>query len=267
MAVRLAAVALSALLARSSASAPCAGFENVGVVVEMAPACFEACSILCSPMNDLVRKYLETWDEASLKPLVCASASKFECLFTNVAACGILREKAAAAKIELPASSDAMQAECEKLGFPTDTDDSTNSSGDDDSSADHNKDVMPPTSAALGVARLGAARWAALVVPLWLLARKGGGSCTAQGMQVETERVVAISSEAAKILMHRVMFCSRAKVLDLLAAACASAHETCGGGAASREAGRIRCVEGSSALLRRGSRHHECRKTTVARED
>jgi len=192
MAVVLAAVALSALLARSSAAKPCAGYFSMGMVVDIAPACFEACSILCSPMNDLVLKYFVTFDVARLKPLVCSRASKFDCFFANVDACGILREKAAGANIELPASSDAMQAECDELGYPTDLDDGTNSddnrtadryeasrnSSDDNRTATATTTAAPEleraavtqtTSAALGVARLGAAQWAVLAMTLWLL--------------------------------------------------------------------------------------------------
>lgn len=110
----------------------CVGMPNTALVEAIAPACLAACSSLCEPMDRLVGEYGKNPDKDALKPMICASASSFDCLFSHTDVCGVLREKAAAFGMELPADGEELRSECKKLGLPIDTYDGSNSSRHED---------------------------------------------------------------------------------------------------------------------------------------
>mmetsp|Transcript_60870 Transcript_60870/g.168440 ORF Transcript_60870/g.168440 Transcript_60870/m.168440 type:complete len:174 (+) Transcript_60870:68-589(+) len=146
----------------------CVGMPQMALIEKMAPDCIETCLNLCGPMNGIVEKYMKTLSQDLVKPLICASASEFDCLFDNMDVCGTLQEKAKAAGIMLLGSGAELLSECKNEGLPIDTDDESKS-GDDASKSsdadggDKHRD-LPVTSAALGGVAQGGALGLAFVV-------------------------------------------------------------------------------------------------------
>lgn len=134
---------------------------QMALIEKMAPDCIETCLNLCGPMNGIVEKYMKTLSQDLVKPLICASASEFDCLFDNMDVCGTLQVNAKAAGIALPGNGAELISECKKEGLPIDTDDGSNSSDAD--GGDKHRD-LPVTSAALGGVAQGGALGLAFVV-------------------------------------------------------------------------------------------------------
>mmetsp|Transcript_117461 Transcript_117461/g.328837 ORF Transcript_117461/g.328837 Transcript_117461/m.328837 type:complete len:167 (+) Transcript_117461:80-580(+) len=160
MACRILVAALVAGCVQANAQ-KCVGMPQMALIEQMAPDCIARCSNLCGPMNRIVEKYMQTLSQDSVKPLICASASEFDCLFDNMDVCGTLQDKAQAVGIALPGDGAQLISECKKEGFPIDTDDGSNSSDAD--SGDKHRD-LPVTSAALGGVAQGGALGLAFVV-------------------------------------------------------------------------------------------------------
>lgn len=93
----------------------CPGLQNIGVVRGFAENCLATCPELCAPMDGIVGRYFQTSSIESVKPLICANASSFDCLFNHTEVCGIMQETAGTFGIQIPASGPQLRSEWSRL--------------------------------------------------------------------------------------------------------------------------------------------------------
>lgn len=111
-------VACAALLLPVAAATPCAGVGAEGgflsIVVDMAPACFEACQGTCGPMASAIDTYFAQGDVNAVEAVVCQAQEDFKCLVApeNLEKCGNVLAQANALDFRVPRTEAAFAAAC-----------------------------------------------------------------------------------------------------------------------------------------------------------